>query len=91
MNEQQARIFMISRDTYCTSLARKPKHELARMYDEISLLKIGKKCTKDELIGSLLEMRYPNEKRNEAIHVIAHTDIWPDCQFCKVRSIGSQV
>lgn len=89
MNELQARLIREAHDGYVHLLARKPKAELARLYGEElaahgRTLLFGGPASKDELIGALVEMRYPLVKMNESIHVLYHTPeiVNEICEWC---------
>lgn len=94
MNKTEAQTFREAWNAYVKRISRMSKVALRELYTsdlrEQNMYSLyGGPVSKDELIGALTELHYPTEKLNEAIHVTAHDVIWPDCQFCKVRSIGA--
>jgi hypothetical protein len=53
-------------------------HGITRLY--------GGPGSKDELISSILSYSYPNDKLNESIHVLYHTEWKLDvCEYCNAQ------
>lgn len=88
MNETEARNLLLAHDDDVKALSRKPKYELAAI--ETSELAahgmtrlFGGPCSKDELINSIANLRFPAAQQDEARHTIYHQD-WRSevCPFC---------
>lgn len=94
MDKTEAHIFREAWNAYVKRISRLPVAKLRQVYAddmrERNMFSLyGGPKSKDELISALVELHYPNEKLNEAIHVTGHDVIWPDCPYCRVRSIGA--
>lgn len=94
MTLTEAQTFRAAWNAYVKRITRMSKVKLAALYAadmrERNMFSLyGGPRSKDELVGALTELHYPHEKLNEAIHVTGHDVIWPDCQYCQVRSIGA--
>lgn len=88
MNETEARSLRTGHDAYVRRLDRMTKAAIAAEYrsemraaGRVSLF--GGPVSKEEFLRALVELRYPLEKLNEAIHVIGHDVTWPDCPWCQ--------
>ena len=81
MTRDQAEALRAAHDTEAKLLNRKPKYELVAIYQSEGGYG-GGTWSKDDLLGSILEKRFPMARQNEAIHVLHHDVTWPDCQWC---------
>jgi hypothetical protein len=84
---EQATDYMREHDLEVKAFSRQTKAELALMYFQRSggftPIRELERWGKDQLLSSLLSLRWPAEKLNFAIHVRYHDVIWPDCPHCK--------
>ena len=84
MTEEQARIWLVARDSFVKRVSKMGKAQLAIEYGESVTLLYGGPATKDEYVSALVSSTYPNAKHNECIHVLYHVDgITNDaCEHC---------
>jgi hypothetical protein len=85
MTKAEAREYWRQRADFARKLARIPRPELVRMNEAQGV--IYGHGSKDQLVGSLLCRRFPLERENEAVHVLAHDVTWPDCEHCQAREL----
>lgn len=87
MTREQAEALRAARDTDARLLSRKPKYELVAIYQSEGGYG-GGTWSKDDLLGSILEMRFPMARQNEAIHVLHHepgTVGSSACEWCRCQ------
>ena len=96
MTPEQARQFRAARDYDARTLGRTSKAALAALY-HTTLRRHGIESIyggpvgKDELVAAILDLRYPLDQLNEAIHVLWHQpdkpgEIWDGCEHCTGRA-----
>jgi hypothetical protein len=88
MTKGQAHALRAAHASEARALTRMTRHELA-VIERCDLAArdieriMGGPASKDELIGAILEMRYPAARQNEAVHVLGHDSRgWSACNFC---------
>lgn len=96
MNETEARNLIRAHDDECKQLNRKPKYELAAIETAelaahgMTRLWVAGPLSKDELIHSILDLRYPAARQDEARHTIYHQSYRSEvCQFCTAAAVAS--
>jgi hypothetical protein len=88
MSKDFARALVEAHDADARTLSRKTRHELA-VFERSEMAARGMEhvyggpVTKEELLRSILDMRYPVARRFAAAHVLHHDrDKWSGCEFC---------
>jgi hypothetical protein len=89
MDREHAAALIAAYDTDVRLLSRKPKYELVAI-ETMELRAAGmERCfggpvSKDEFLNSILDLRFPRERMDEARHVAGHEpgEVWSACQFC---------
>lgn len=71
MTRGHAEALRTARGAEATLLSRKPKYELVAIYQSEGGYG-GGTWSKQDLLGAILEKRYPLARENEAIHVLHH-------------------
>jgi hypothetical protein len=90
MDREHAAALIAAHDTDVRLLSRKPKYELVAI-EAMELRAAGMErlfggpVSKDEFLSSILDLRFPRERQDEARHVLHHTpgEVGSTaCQFC---------
>ena len=82
MTKDQAHATRTARGNEARLLSRKSKAELVAIYQSEGGYG-GGDWTKVDLEMSVLAIRYPVARDNEAVHVLYHDDVvWDGCGFC---------
>lgn len=86
MTRDQAAALITARGTDAKLLGRKPKHELVAIYQSEGGFG-GGTWSKQDLMNSIVEMRYPVARYNEATHVLYHEGGgFSACEFCQCQT-----
>lgn len=86
MTKDEAQALRAARGTDAKLLSRKPRYELAAIFcDETGTISPINRYSKDELVSGILDAHYPLAREHEAIHVLHHDVIWPDCEHCQAE------
>jgi hypothetical protein len=89
MDREHAQALLDAYETDVRLLSRKPKYELVAI-ETMELRAAGMErafggpVRKEEFLSSILDLRFPRERQDEARHVIGHEpgQVWSACQFC---------
>jgi len=89
MDREHAAALIAAHDADVRLLSRKPKYELVAI-ETMELRAAGMErlfggpVSKDEFLSSILDLRFPRERQDEARHVLGHLpdEVWSACQFC---------
>lgn len=88
MTKEAAGMFRAAAASYVKRINRQTRTSLADLYrgdlaDRGRQILLGGPATKDELIRALMELHYPAERQNLAIHVLYHDEAgWTACEHC---------
>lgn len=87
----EARALRASHDADAKLLSRQTKAQLKAIRYHRGLIHIYGEMSKDELISSILDARYPLERMHEAIHVLHHRpgEPWSACEWCEQSIAGA--
>lgn len=83
MTPQEARKFRKDYDAEATRLSRMSAAALRTELRERGVTYLhGGPSSKYEIAGELLRQGYPTRRFNEAVHILHHDVVWPDCPHC---------